>query len=145
MEELGGLNLYAFVRNRPNVLLDLLGGKSVPYLWVSEVEREFVFFDWLDLIKFKWKWLNKLKDLLGYGSSIIDVITKSTTLDVRTEYTDVPDCYVVVNDHVRDETKDYSVWIGAGTELGEFLSLFIEYEHVLEWKWGPDPKDPCCK
>jgi len=145
LEELGGLNVYAFVANSPNSLIDLLGAKKVPYLWVSLVEREFEFIDIWDFIKFKSKWLGKIKDLLLLGDDVIDFLSKSTTLWVKTSETDVPDCYVVINDHDKDEIKSVFGWPGASSGPGGIISIYFQYLHVLEWDWGPPPGDPCCK
>ena len=145
LEELGGLNVYAFVANSPNSLIDLLGAKKVPYLWVSLVEREFEFVDIWDFIKFKWKWLDKIKDLLLLGDDVIDFLSKSTTLWVKTSETDVPDCYVVINDHAKDEIKSVFGWPGESSGPGGIISIYFQYLHVLEWEWGPPPGDPCCK
>jgi RHS repeat-associated protein len=145
LEELGGINVYVFLANSPTSFIDLLGAKKVPYLWVSLVEREFGFLDIWDFIKLKWKWMEKLKDLLLFGDDVLDFFTNSTTLWVKTSETDVPDCYVVIDDKAKDKIDITLVYTGPSSGFGGIISIYIDYLHTLEWEWGPDPSDPCCK
>jgi len=147
--ELGGKNLYLFVANNSFQYIDPLGlDKTVPYLFIAYYVTSLpaVALD-IGLGNFFGRIGEIIDDILT-GNDIVNAIS-GQILGRDTWYTVVPDCYIVVNDKFRDEwKKDYVTWTLGGKDATDdftIITMWLYYHHVIEWLWGPDPKDPCCK
>ncbi len=137
----GGNNLYGFVLNNPVSFVDLLGLKEVPWLLIDYYEGSMsVGVDihvpgWIGRIIHMVKTINDLRQMIGH------------LVAQRTEFEIVPDCYIILG--TRDEWR----WGGADWKMGShdpginfiIITIYWYYQHVIEYTWGPNPHDPCCK